>query len=272
MSAVPSLKAVLLGAAVCVAPFAWAATGAPPPDAARAAEVVFLGEQHDNSGHHAVQAAWVKALQPKALVFEMLTAEQAARAIEPHRDDPKKLADVLGWADAGWPDFAMYYPIFAAVPDAAIYGAGIPSDRVRGLMTQDLSQVAGELTARFALDQPLPPVQQSDREALQKAAHCDALPDQILPMMVNVQRLRDAALADAALTALQDTGGPVVVITGNGHAREDWGAPFLLGQAKADIAVFTLGQGEAGQAPQGGFDTVLDGPVVDRGDPCDAFK
>ena len=267
-----SLKAVLWGAAVCVAPFAWAETGAHPSEAARAADVVFLGEQHDNPGHHAVQAAWVQTLQPKALVFEMLTAEQADRPLDPYRDDPEKLADVLGWADAGWPDFAMYYPIFAAAPAAAIYGAGIPSDRVRGLMTQELSQVAGDMTARFALDQPLPPAEQADREALQKAAHCDALPDQMLPMMVNVQRLRDAALADAALTALQDTGGPVVVITGNGHAREDWGAPFLLRQTNADIAVFALGQGEAGQAPQGGFDTVLDGPVVDRGDPCDAFK
>ena len=38
---------------------------------ARHADITVLGEIHDNPGHHANQAAIVKALQPAALVFEM---------------------------------------------------------------------------------------------------------------------------------------------------------------------------------------------------------
>jgi uncharacterized iron-regulated protein len=94
----------------------------------------------------------------------------------------------------------------------------------------------------------------------------------MLPRMVSVQRLRDAALAQAALEAISRFGAPVVVITGNGHAREDWGAPALLRHASPGLAVFSLGQGEAGAQPDGGFGVVLDGPGVDRGDPCDAFR
>ena len=91
-------------------------------------------------------------------------------------------------------------------------------------------------------------------------------------MMVSVQRLRDAALARAASDALKKYGPPVVVITGNGHARTDWGAPYVLEQATPEIKIFALGQGESGQGPDGGFDIVSDAPAVSRGDPCAAFN
>ena len=263
-----------LGAVLMAAPFWSQATEsfpAPPPEAL-AADVIFLGEQHDNPGHHALQAEWVAALRPRAVVFEMLTTEQSGRITPDVLRDSDTLEQLLGWTASGWPDFDMYFPVFAAAPDAGIFGAAVPRERVRGLMRDDLHAVAPELTERFALDAPLPQAEQEQREALQKAAHCDALPDGMLPMMVSVQRLRDAALADAALRALESAGAPVVVITGNGHAREDWGAPFLLRKVAPDVAVFTLGQGEAGQAPQGGFGAVVDGPTVDRGDPCAAFR
>jgi uncharacterized iron-regulated protein len=244
-----------------------------PPLAAHEASVVFLGEQHDNPAHHEIQAAWVAALQPAALVFEMLTPEQAARIMPGQPRDAGTLADLLEWEASGWPDFAMYHPIFVAAPDARIRGAGVPRDTLRALMQGDGGDAAvSALRRRFALDQPLPTDQQERREILQAEAHCDALPTELLPAMVEAQRLRDAALADAALAALEETGGPVVVITGNGHAREDWGAPFLLRRVSPETAVFSLGQGEAGAVPEGGFGTVLDGPTVDRGDPCAAFR
>lgn len=243
-----------------------------PPAEARSAEVLFLGEQHDNPAHHAVQAAWVEEIKPSALVFEMLTQAQAERILSEHLGDVETLGSVLQWEDSGWPDFAMYYPIFAAAPDAKIFGAGVPSESVRGLMGQELAVVAGNLTEPFGLDQPLPDDEQAAREALQMAAHCDALPETMLPTMINVQRLRDAALAATAIEAFEETGGPVVVITGNGHAREDWGAPFLLRRAAPELAVLALGQGEAGNMPDGGFAVTLDGPAVDRVDPCNAFR
>lgn len=62
--------------------------------------------------------------------------------------------------------------------------------------------------------------------------------------MVDIQRLRDAMLADAALEAVTQTGGPVIVITGTGHARNDWGAPYMLTQAQPDLRVLSVGQFE----------------------------
>lgn len=248
--------------------------GAPQlPSQAAQVSVVFIGEQHDNAAHHAVQAEWVLALQPAAIVFEMLTDDQAGRISAENRDDPEELARVLEWDASGWPDFEMYYPIFNAAPNAVIYGAAVPRATLGEAMQADLVDIIGAVQAsRFGLDAPLPEDQLELRLDLQRVAHCDALPETLLPRMVAIQRLRDAALAQAALDALKTVGGPVAVITGNGHAREDWGAPYLLRKAAPDVSVFSLGQGEAGQMPEGMFSAVVDGPATDRGDPCDAFR
>ena len=236
-------------------------------------DVIFLGETHDNPHHHARQAALVEELAPRALVFEMLTEQQAERAVGAARRDEAALRDALQWEESGWPDFSMYYPIFAAAPEAIVFGAAVPRERARAVMDAGLAGTFGDEAARFGLTDPLPQAQQRRREALQMAAHCDALPEPMLPMMVDIQRLRDAALARAALAALDRTGGPVVVITGNGHARKDWGAPALIATAAPHVSVAALGLGEAGQgAPAGAFDAVEITPGAERDDPCEAFR
>lgn len=259
---------VSAGAALWAALFALEVS-AEVPQAAREAQVVVLGEQHDNPDHHMRQAAWVAELEPAALVFEMLTPAQGARAAFDWTDQAD-LDAAIGWSGSAWPSFDMYFPIFAAAPDAVVYGAGVPRDELRAQLAAPLA--AHPLAIGFGLDQPASPDEQSARETLQAEAHCGALPDEMLPVMVDAQRLRDAALADVSLRALRNTGGPVVVITGNGHARTDWGMPALLAYAAPDVTVFALGQGEDGSMVGGAFALTLDAPAPARGDPCAAFS
>jgi len=124
----------------------------------------------------------------------------------------------------------------------------------------------------YGLSKPLPEEQQTAREAMQMQAHCNALPEVMLPIMVDLQRLRDAALARAALRALDQTGGPVVVISGNGHARRDWGAPSYIAELRPMVRQFALGQTEEDDSPDPSFDAVVSAPSVARDDPCKAFK
>jgi uncharacterized iron-regulated protein len=92
-----------------------------------AAEIVILGEVHDNPAHHAVQDA-VIAAGPTAIVFEMITAAEAALVTPDLAVEAGALSDTLDWAASGWPDFAMYAPLFAHAVRAAIYGAQVPRD------------------------------------------------------------------------------------------------------------------------------------------------
>ena len=139
-----------------------------------AADVVFLGELHDNPGHHRRQAEYVAELTPTALVFEMLTQAQADLVTPELVADEAALEAALGWNDSGWPDFTMYYPIFAAAPEAAYFGAAVPRDLARAAMAEGMASVFRGDAELYGLTADLPEDQQAEREALQLAAHCDA--------------------------------------------------------------------------------------------------
>jgi uncharacterized iron-regulated protein len=233
---------------------------------------VVLGEVHDNPVHHANQALVIEAMRPAALVFEMLTPAQAEAVTADVRDDPAALSAALGWAESGWPDFEMYYPIFAAAPDAAIYGAALPRDAVRRAATDGAAAIFGPGAGVFGIDAALPEAELEARTAEQGAAHCDAIPVDQLPGMVEGQRLRDAAFARTTLEAFDATGGPVAVITGNGHARTDRGIPAMIAAARPELEVLAIGQLEAPPNDVPSFDLWVITDAVDRDDPCEAFR
>lgn len=236
------------------------------------ADIVVLGEVHDNPKHHRNQARAIRALHPRAVVFEMLTPEQAEIV---NRSGLKgdELAQAIGWADSGWPDFALYAPVFAALGDARVYGAAVPDAAIRQAMSGDLAGAFGVDAAGYGLTVPLPAEEESVREAGQQEAHCNALPDDMLPGMVAAQRLRDAAFARTAAQAFADVGRSVIVITGSGHARTDWGIPGVLSLADPDLLVLSVGQIERGGVPAiPPFDLWLVTAPVPRDDPCAGFR
>lgn len=162
--------------ALIAAMWAYPVVAQPLPEAAAIADVIVLGEVHDNPAHHDRQAEWVARIAPSALVLEMLTPDQAAIITPETRQDPETLAALLGWDDAGWPDFAMYYPIFAAAPDALIYGAALPRDEARAAMKDGIAATFGPDAGAYGLLGPLPADQQASRIALQDQVHCNAMP------------------------------------------------------------------------------------------------
>ncbi|MEP5732047.1 MAG: ChaN family lipoprotein [Sulfitobacter sp.] len=237
-----------------------------------AADIVLLGEQHDNPDHHLGQARLMTEIEPAAVVFEMLTHQMAAivRAFE--GDDLGKLGEAIGWEAAGWPSFEIYRPVFAALDSAFVVGAAAPRETVRAAFSEGAAAVFGSDAARYGLTRPLPEAEYQTRETLQFDAHCQAMPLEMMGGMIEAQRLRDAQFAQAALEALAEHGGPVVVITGNGHARTDWGVPFVIAQAASEVKVFSVGFGEhSGGNSDGRFDGFVLTAPIERGDPCAAF-
>jgi uncharacterized iron-regulated protein len=237
-------------------------------DAIPAADVVVLGEVHDNPDHHMNQARAVFSLSPKAVVWEMLDAE-AAQRVPKNVADPARVERLLGWNDSGWPDFEMYYPIFVAARTAHHYGAEVPRELARQAVTEGALAVMPDGPG---LSRVLPEAEQSAREAEQMAAHCDALPEDLLAGMVQAQRLRDAYLAAAVLRALDEVGPPVAVITGSGHARRDWGVPAVLAEVAPEVSVLSIGQLEATPPDTAPFDLWVVTDPVPRQDGCDAFR
>jgi uncharacterized iron-regulated protein len=231
-------------------------------------DVLILGEYHDNPHHHARQQNAVTQISPKAVVFEMLTPDEAAQLQDTARTKEAMTAATDGFH---WSNIADYAHILAS--SDVIIGAALPREDMRKAFTEGAAAVFGTNAADYGLTDPLPEAEQSAREQLQFAAHCEAMPLAMMGGMVEAQRLRDASFARAVLQAIDTYGAPVILITGNGHARTDWGVPAYLARVRPDLVVESVGQGEARVAPEGTFSWVHDHAFVpEREDPCKAFQ
>ncbi len=271
-----------------------------------ALDFVVLGEIHDNPDHHRFQAwavSMLDQLRPPArpsagqngvagLAFEMIPAARAhvANRFRAGRAPSSveayaPLGEELAWAESGWPDFAMYAEILLAAPAATVAGGGVDRAALRRAAEQGAASWPD--AARFGLDQALAPAEAARRAQAQVDSHCGMLPIEAAPALVDAQRIRDAAFADALLRAAED--GFAVLITGNGHARVDWGAPRFLRRLAPDARGVSVGLLEAPEgvapdradlgrlgAPYGDarppFDYVVVTPHRPREDPCVAFR
>ncbi|WP_456386749.1 ChaN family lipoprotein [Profundibacter sp.] len=236
------------------------------------ADVVILGEVHDNGLHHLGQAAAIEAIRPKAVVFEMLTPKQASVITPELLGDQVALAAALEWENSGWPDFALYYPVFAGLQGVHVFGAARPRDEVRRSFSEGAAAVFGAGADALGLVQDLPSGQLELRMQEQFNAHCEAMPLEMMGGMVEAQRFRDAAFGDVVLRAYEATGGPVVLIAGNGHTRKDWGVPAVLAQVVPDLTVLTVAHLEVPVQDVPPFDLWVITQAAEREDPCLAFK
>jgi uncharacterized iron-regulated protein len=211
---------------------------------AAAADVLLLGESHDNPDHHALQA-WVlgqvlAAGKRPLVAFEMIDAGQSvalASHLATHPRDAAGLGPALGWDKSGWPDWNFYRPIAEAALTAgtSLAAGNLGKDETRAI-------AKGEVPARLAalgLDRPLDAATRQGMEAEIKAGHCDLLPDRALPAMVRVQRARDAHMARVLADGIA-AHGSAVLIAGSGHVRIDRAVPAHLTVMAPGKRVFAI--------------------------------
>ncbi len=249
--------------------------------AAGRARVVLLGERHGNPEHHALQARVVAAAadgRALAVVAEQLDFAQQP-AIDACRRDcadfGTELGHRVGWAQTGWPAYALYAPVFeaAARAGAAVLAGNPGAARVRTLSRGEPA-TADETWAAAARE----PLSASGRARLVQDlvdGHCGHLPAERAEPLVSAQRLRDAAMA-ATLVRGAGVDGGAVLIAGNGHVRRDYGVPTLL--RRADMLVIGFVEVAAGKvapadyAAADAFDYLWFTARVDEPDPCEQFR
>ena len=97
--------------------------------AAEVADVLLLGEKHDNATHHQLQAALIDRIAAggarTGLVWEMIEPTKDRILADARNTGAAALGSALSWAESGWPDWAEYAPIAAAAlrNDVAMKGA-----------------------------------------------------------------------------------------------------------------------------------------------------
>jgi len=211
--------------------------------------VVLLGETHDNPDHHRLQAWFIRELAHKgrhpAIVMEMIGADKA-EALATYQASNAATADGLGatldWANSGWPDWALYRPIVEAA-----LGAGftiLPGDASKSQIQQigatGLKALPEYERERLGVAHGFPAKLSTALIEDIKVSHCNQLVESDVGQMADVQRFRDAALADNILKAVQKSGNGAILIAGGGHVRLDRGVPYYLHERAPGLRIVSV--------------------------------
>jgi uncharacterized iron-regulated protein len=255
-------------------------------EAAETADFVLIGERHDNPDHHRLQARLVSALERdarrrRAVAFEMISAERQLDVVEhldAHPRDAAGIGAAVDWAASGWPDWALYEPIARAAlaNGAQIVAADLDAEQRRAVFEHGAQALRASFVRRTGLDQDLSATLTSELRAELREAHCGQAPPEALGGMYQVQRARDAMLADRLAAASGRAGG--ILIAGNGHVRKDRGVPWYLARLKPAARTLSIGLVEVRDdvhrpPPDLPYDYVWFTPRIDDGqDPCAAHQ
>ena len=179
----------------------------------------------------------------------------------------------------------MYQPIAEAGLQAKlrIVATNLPLATARKMTRDGLAALEPRMIRELGLDQPPPEAVFARMAADIRDAHCGYAPEQSLKAMVDVQRARDAQMAQS-LIAAGDPGGAILV-AGAGHVRTDYGIPVYLRQKTPDKRVISIAFVEVDEQRTEAqsyallypdrrlpFDYVWFTPRVDDEDPCEKFK
>ena len=243
-----------------------------------AADVIILGEIHDNPEHHLIQAELLRNLAAErgiaAIYLEQVPRQQQAILSAVSKENLDQAGERLEWQKSGWPDFALYRPIFEAALDAHIplVGANIPVASSKSIYTSGYDGVFSKVEQdQVGLMEPLPPEASERLKQSIIEGHCNMIPADHAVKMIPIQRARDAAMALSFLAAKPQR-TPVIYIVGAGHARKDFGIPWYIKRAAPQLKVWSLGLGEVGQDEEKGMNEVYDHwyrtKAASRDDPC----
>ncbi len=232
------------------------------------AQVVLLGERHDHPDHHRLQALLIQEVKSEALVgFEMLDEDDAPKIdgiTEPHAFE-----EASQWNASGWPEFALYRPIFEVIHRRNFKIRAVHPRRSR--MMSMAKEPAAYPKGNDARSEPISVQGQMNlREDLDRG-HCGQASPRMIEMMVNAQIFKDRWMSHRIEI---DPMEKAIVIAGNGHVRKDYGMPNHLNAGVLSLGLIEV---EADRVvvsdySPARFDYLLFTPRLDTLDPCEKYK
>ncbi|WP_028456197.1 ChaN family lipoprotein [Chitinilyticum litopenaei] len=243
-----------------------ASLSSPPAPAGKT--LLLLGETHDNAEGHRLRLAELEARvaagwQP-AIAMEQFDREHQAALTQAQADCGDNARCVIDAArgSARW-QWEFYEPVIALAQRhrLPLLAANLSRAEASRVVKESFAAaLSPELQARYALD-ALPPGLFAGQIAAVREGHCNQLPENLLPGMARAQIARDVVMAEVMIAAGRDA----VLLAGNGHVRDDLGAPYWLrklGQESESIAYAE----SAAPAGQYGRSVVI--TPAERQDPC----
>lgn len=244
--------------------------------------VVLLGEVHDNIAQHAARAEALGRLLAQgarpAIAFEQFDRERQAdldRArIEPLAAGVSRVEYLItqGGGSKSW-NWDLYRPYLqlAIDHDLPIVAANLSRAAAMRVAQQGFNaELSAELQSAHHLDQ-LSAKFIAEHERAIEAGHCGMMPPAMLPALARAQIARDLTLTTSIRPYI---GRGVILLTGNGHVRNDIGVPFFLTTAERarTLTIGLLESSDSGADITFDFDVTMVTPRQPRADPCAGLR
>ena len=238
----------------------------------RSADIVLLGELHDNPFHHQARASFIPrfADSKTTIVAEHLPAGRRVTVTGDLGSD----LEAAGFNRSGW-GWPLHQPLFESVLGRgyALIGGNLPAGFSKELVAQGQAAMALSM-ARSYEQSTLPDTARNQLEQDLIDGHCGKLPEKYLAPMKLVQRATDISMATALLAHR-----PAVLVAGNGHVRRDYGVPQVLVALDPSLKITSVGFYESGadraeliKSLTGRYDFIWLTDKTQRSDPCEDFK
>ena len=239
-------------------------------DPAASAQMLLLGEKHDNGNGHQLRAdelrERIEAGWRPAIAMEQFDRENQALLDAAMREcsDADCVVARAAPGTSSW-NWDFYKPVIAQAPEykLPLLVANLSRADAGKVIQEGLSSALDAGTvSRYGLDKPVPTAVLAPQIEEVRTGHCGMLPAEMEEPMAQAQIARDVVMADT-LRPFASRG--VVLIAGNGHVRRDIAVPYWL--HTQGLATWSVGFVEQPSAA-GEFDRERLIPPIDRPDPC----
>jgi uncharacterized iron-regulated protein len=248
-------------------------------EVARAADVVGIGEAHDNPAHHSLQSLLLERMadggQRPVVALEMLAEDQQATLDQALAETTSAadLADRLQWHAHGWPDFAMYFPLFEAARRyrLPVLAADLNVEARRMISRRGLGALPAANRARVASQLPADAAREATLRRQLETVHCGGLPASATRSMAEEWHARNVTMARRIAAALAD-GQKVLLIAGRAHLAAD-AVPGQLAALRPGTRVLVIDLVERPYTtPLQNADLIITTTAVQRTDECAALR
>lgn len=233
-----------------------------------AAQVIYLGETHDNTRHHELQLQIIRELirrgQRPAIGFEFFSVEQTPYLMQyirnrqlPKGDDSGKqqetrLRKQLGWTGRSDMSWNAYFSLINTARDyqLPVFGADLPKAvriRISRVGMEGLSDIERDRLILTGFDDA------AYRQLMFgkfTRSHCGWSDPALLQRLYDTWLARNDTMAHTitAMARSRDN-EPVVMILGSGHVQHDMGVYERVAHLQPDIVQFNLGFREVARQP-----------------------
>lgn len=273
------------------------------------ADVVYLGEVHDNPWHHQIQLDVIRTLvasgRKPAVGMEMFSNSQTSHLmafadgfVRPDNagnvsnKKQRQLRKQLGWGKERDQEWAAYYPLMQQAGESGLplFGIDLPAGirrRITRVGLENLSPVEQRLITRTGFDNST--YQQVMYEEFTRG-HCGWNDPALLQKLYQTWIARNDAMATAISDMLSTTENrPVIIIVGNGHTRHNMGVYERVLSLEPGVRQINIGLTPVQQqkhafedyiervrvdddGPRPAHELIWFTPSVDKEDPCIKYR